>query len=127
MFDNAEFRNVVARIQSRVQGVSAVAILGPGGGVEAVFQADPGFDPEKLAEFATLLRIAERVSADTASGRLGSMSWKTENAVVLIDRVSPERSILLVGSPELHVGLARYHLSRAARRLAASQSLSASV
>jgi predicted regulator of Ras-like GTPase activity (Roadblock/LC7/MglB family) len=118
MVDHAEFEKIVAAIRARVDGVSAVALLGPGSGVEALVRSDPGFDEETLAEFATLLRIAERVSADTASGPLGAMSWKTEHAVVLMHRVSSERSVLLVGSPGLPASLARYQLSRAARRLA---------
>jgi len=118
VIDPVEFRKIAAAVESRVKGLSALALLGPDGRVEGLVRVDPEFDEETLGEFATLLRIAERVSTDTACGRLGTMSWKTEKTVVLMHRISAEGAVLLVGSAALPAGLARYELARAVRRLA---------
>jgi predicted regulator of Ras-like GTPase activity (Roadblock/LC7/MglB family) len=118
MPDSIVFDDVVSVIRSRVDGVLAVATLAADGSVDSLVRVDPEFDQATVAEFATLVRIAERISIDASTGLLDAMTWKTEKAVVLMNRIPPDRSLMLFGSRRLQASLARYLLARAAPRLA---------
>ncbi len=80
-------------------------------------RTDSTLDPETLSEFATILRIAQHTSEDTAAGQLSEMSWTADRSLVLARRVSGESFLILAGDPGLRVGFAWYLLRRAAWEL----------
>lgn len=105
-------------LSERVEGVRAIAVVGPDGRIGERVVLDPEVRPELLAEFATLVRIADRSSADAGLSDLAETTWSSRLGTVLSRRVEGGRFLLLVGGPTLRTSLARYALRLAARRMA---------
>jgi predicted regulator of Ras-like GTPase activity (Roadblock/LC7/MglB family) len=114
----SRFEDVASAVHSKVDGSRALVLVGLDGAVECHKAANADFDSSQIAEFVTLLRIACRTADDAAAGPLSEMSWRSDQSVVLMSRVSSDRFLLLFGTGEVQTGLARYTLGRAARRLA---------
>jgi len=107
------FQEVFDSVRTQLEGFRALALVSEDGGViEKVF-ADSTLNPDTLFEFATILRIAQHTSEDTASGQLTEMSWTASRCLVLARRVSGGSFLILAGEPGLRVGFARYLLRRA--------------
>ena len=94
-----------------------MALVSLDGSIVEEVITDPALDPDTLSEFATLLRIAQHTSEDTAAGQLTETSWTADRSLVLARRASPETFLILVGEPGLRIGFARYLLRRAAWEL----------
>ena len=111
------FDEVAESLRQKVAGFRALAFVGLDGNIEDISIADEDFSTEALPEFATLFRIAQRTSEDTATGELSEMSWKSDRTIVLMSRVSDDSFLILFGTDEVRIGLARYVLRHACRRL----------
>ena len=114
---NPLFQEVFESVRTQLAGFRALALVSLDGGVVEQVIADPVLNPDTLAEFATILRIAQHTSEDTAAGQLTEMSWTAERCLVLVRRVSGESFLILAGEPKLRGGFARYLLRRAAWEL----------
>jgi predicted regulator of Ras-like GTPase activity (Roadblock/LC7/MglB family) len=103
--------------QSKIPGFRAIAMVNLDGSITDHVSVDPGVDNEMLAEFATLVRIADRTSEDAASGELFETSWISDQSTILTRRISEQSFLIFVGEPLLLTGLARYLLRQAAWQL----------
>ena len=111
------FQEVSESVRKQLKGFQALALVSLDGGVVEQLTADSTLNPDTLSEFATILRIAQHTSEDTAAGQLTEMSWTADRSLVLARRVAGESFLILAGEPELRLGFARYLLRRAAWEL----------
>jgi predicted regulator of Ras-like GTPase activity (Roadblock/LC7/MglB family) len=97
-------------------GVSAVPLLGPSGIVEQL--TVNGFNLDVFAaEYATLLRIAQRTSDDADTGSLVEHIMVSEKAVTVARMIHSTHFLVLVVSDRYQFGRARFELKRVARDL----------
>ena len=114
---NALFREISARVRDKISGLRALALVSIDGSIVDQFSVDPSVDAEALAEYATLLRIADHTAEDTGTGELSETSWVAARTLVLTRRISPDNFLILVADPDTQTGQARYALRQAAWRL----------
>lgn len=113
----ALLREVTERIEARIHGVRALALVNLDGSITEQVTTAPDVDPEILSEYVTLLRIAHRTSEDLRTGELLESSWASDRSIILTRRVSSEVFLILIGEPDISAGLARYVLRQTAARL----------
>jgi len=113
----ASLEDASEMLGERVEGVRALAIVDVDGRIDDQVVLDPTVGCDALAEFATLVRIADRISQDAGSQGLSETTWAAASGTVLSRRVDHGRFLLLVGGPALRTSLARYVLRQAARRM----------
>ena len=66
------------------------------------------------AQFASLFRIARKVSGDTESGGLQSTLLVTEQGKILLQALNEDYILILFLEPDSHAGKAFFEISRAA-------------
>jgi predicted regulator of Ras-like GTPase activity (Roadblock/LC7/MglB family) len=90
----------------------ALVVLAPGGQIVGQAAA-PEFQAGNFAsELATLLRIAQHAVLDSGMGELQEQILIAKGATTILQRVSPDRFIILVFPPDESVGRLRYELKR---------------
>ena len=114
---NALFREISERVRDKISGFRALALVSIDGGIVDQFAVDPSVDAEALAEYATLLRIADHTAEDTGTGELSETAWVADRTLVLTRRISPDNFLILVADPDTQTGQARYALRQAVWRL----------
>ena len=73
---NPLFQEVFESVRTQLAGFRALALVSLDGGVVEQVIADPALNPDTLAEFATILRIAQHTPPRTPQrGQLVEMSW----------------------------------------------------
>ena len=92
------FQEVSESVRKQLKGFQALALVSLDGGVVEQLTADSTLNPDTLSEFATILRIAQHTSEDTAAGQLTEMSWTADRSLVLARRVAGESFLILAGS-----------------------------
>ena len=114
---DALFREISERVRDKISGFQALAIVSIDGSIVDQVALDPSVDSEALAEYATLLRIANHTAEDTGTGELSETAWVADRTLVLTRRLSPYNFLILVADPDTQTGQARYALRQAAWRL----------
>ncbi len=114
---NALFREISERVRNKISGFQALALVSVDGNIVDQVAVDPVVDAEALAEYATLLRIADHTAEDTGTGELSETAWVADRSLVLTRRISPDNFLILVADPDTQTGQARYVLRQAAWRL----------
>lgn len=109
------FREAVDQLRGNVQSAKAVVLIGPDGIMLDHTSFDPSFDAEAFsAEYAMLLRIAERTSDDTGSGSISEHIMTSERAIMISRRFASNHYLVLLADANDQIGRARYELRRAA-------------
>jgi predicted regulator of Ras-like GTPase activity (Roadblock/LC7/MglB family) len=110
------FLNTLTNVVDRIEGCSAVVILGIDGiPIERqVRDLDPTLDIDLIAtEFTTLVRRSMRTASDTELGEMREMILVTDLMTFLLRPITTDYFLLLALNPGGNVGRARYELRKA--------------
>lgn len=110
------FLNTLTNVIDRIEGCSAVVILGIDGiPIERqVRDLDPALDIDLIAtEFTTLVRRSMRTASDTELGEMREMILVTDLMTFLLRPITTDYFLLLALNPGGNVGRARYELRKA--------------
>ena len=110
-------RDVSEQIDARIRGFRALALVNLDGNISEYVSVVSNVNEETFSEYVTLLRIADRTSADARTGRLLEASWVSDQSTVLSRRVSAGTFLIFIGEPAISTGLARYTLRQTAGQL----------
>ena len=114
---NALFREISERVRDKISGLRVLALVRVDGSIVDQFAVDPSVDAEALAEYATLLGIADHTTEDTGTGELSETACVADRTLILTRHISPDNSLILFEDPDTQTGQARYALRQAAWRL----------
>ena len=88
-------------------------VLGPRSELLDFATTNLPIDPSVLAaEYGTLLRIVERTAKDTGMGDLQQQILISSSAMAVLQHLPRERVLVVVCSPDEHLGRLRYELKR---------------
>jgi predicted regulator of Ras-like GTPase activity (Roadblock/LC7/MglB family) len=111
-------RSVLDRLRQKIAGTKAIVVVRLDGVVVDHVTANSVADPDLLAaEFATLLRIARRTSADTGIGDVIEHILVSENAITIARQISAGQFLIVVTGISDQIGRARYEIKQAAWEL----------
>ncbi len=109
----AEVGQFFSAIREKLPGLRAFFLLGAQGELLGHASANTAPNPESFAaEYAMLLRIAQRASSDTGMGELQEQILTYESSIILLHRFPRDRFGILVCSSDEHLGRLRYELKR---------------
>ncbi len=111
------FQEVFESVRDQLEGFRVLALVGLDGLIIEQGIVDATLNRETLSEFATILRITKHTCESTAAGQLSEMCWIADRWLVVTQRVSGERFLILVTEPGPRFGFARFLLRRAAWEL----------
>jgi predicted regulator of Ras-like GTPase activity (Roadblock/LC7/MglB family) len=109
------FRDTLRGIAERVEGASAVAIVGLDGiAVETYGVAQDVLIESVAAEMLAFLKSAQNPRAEMLSGPILELTVVSEGRRIILSRISREYYLLLLLGGEGILGHGRYELARAA-------------
>ena len=110
------FLDTLTNVIDRIEGCSAVVILGIDGiPIERQTRdLNPALDIDLIAtEFTTLVRRSMRTASDTELGEMREMILVTDLMTFLLRPITTDYFLLLALNPGGNVGRARYELRKA--------------
>jgi predicted regulator of Ras-like GTPase activity (Roadblock/LC7/MglB family) len=100
-------------LREKLPGLRAFFVLSDHGELLDSAGGEPGLDVPLLAsEYATLLRIVDRTSADTGAGKFEEHILITSSSQIVVRRLPNERFAVFVCSPLEQLGRLRYEVRR---------------
>ena len=110
------FRQTLAGIRDRVEGVVGISLIGLDGiAIESI--NDGGVPLDVLgAEFGGFIKSI-RPNAELNTGEVLQFSLVTEKYITFLSSITPEYFVLLVMTPEGNYGRARFELLKAKEAL----------
>ena len=107
------FRDVLARLQQRVDGALAASLIGLDGiAVETINDHNVPLDILG-AEFGSFIKSIRHTNTELNTGEVLQFSLITEKYITFLSEVTPDYYILLVLTPDGNYGRARHELSKA--------------
>jgi predicted regulator of Ras-like GTPase activity (Roadblock/LC7/MglB family) len=109
------FRDTLRGIAERVEGASAVAIVGADGIAVETYGVTQDVSIESVAaEMLAFLKSAQNPRAEMFSGPIRELTVVSEGQRVVLSRISREYYLLLLLGGEGILGHGRYELAKAA-------------
>jgi predicted regulator of Ras-like GTPase activity (Roadblock/LC7/MglB family) len=109
------FRDTLRGLAERVEGASAVAVVGFDGiPVETYSVAQDVSIESVAAELLAFLKSAQNPRAEIFSGAIRELTVVSEGSRIVLSRISREYYLLLLLGGEGILGRGRYELARAA-------------
>ncbi|HUP62781.1 MAG TPA: hypothetical protein VNA69_20440 [Thermoanaerobaculia bacterium] len=107
------FREVLAGLRDRIEGVLAVSLIGLDGiAVETINDEKVPLDVIS-AEFGGFIKSIRHANTELNTGEVLQFSLVTERYITFLSEVTPEYYILLVMRPDGNYGRARFELAKA--------------
>ena len=110
------FKEVLREVLNRTEGCLGVLIMGTDGiPVERIWHSET----EELnldvavAEYASLVRNAQRTNREMGLGKLGEVVLSTESGTFILRFIGEDYFVVMILSPEGNFGRGRYELRRA--------------
>ena len=109
------FHDTLRGIAERVEGTSAVAIVGVDGIAVESYGIGQDVSIESVAaEMLAFLKAAQNPRAEMFSGAIRELTVISEERRIILSRISPEYYLLLLLGGEGILGHGRFELARAA-------------
>jgi predicted regulator of Ras-like GTPase activity (Roadblock/LC7/MglB family) len=109
------FRDTLRGIAERVEGASAVAVVGVDGILVETYGVAQGISIESVAaEMLAFPKFAQNPRAEMFAGPIRELTVVSEGRRIMLSRISPEYYLVLLLGGEGILGHGRYELARAA-------------
>jgi predicted regulator of Ras-like GTPase activity (Roadblock/LC7/MglB family) len=109
------FRNTLRGIAERVEGASAVAVVGVDGIPVEIYGVAQDISIESVAaELLAFLQSAQNPRAEMFAGPIRELTVVSEERTIILSRISREYYLLLLLGGRGILGHGRYELARAA-------------